>query len=120
MQIQVSKKGFYKLAKRIFKDIAEIKDGYPVIVPIANHHIHINGILCFLDDDVQHYLSFNSYGQMDIQREIKDGARQNHICFDLANLSSLDFLAKNPYGEKNPNTDDYYNDFYRFTLTGEL
>ena len=37
-----------------------------------------------------------------------------------ANLSSLDFLAKNPYGEKNPKADDYYNDFYRFTLTGEL
>lgn len=120
MQIQVSKKGFYKLAKRIFKDIAEIKDGYPVIVPIANHHIHINGILCFLDDNVQHYFSFNSYGQMEIQREREDGTRQNHICFDLSNLSSLDFLAKNPYGKKNPKTDDYYNDFYRFTLTGEL
>lgn len=116
MQVQVNKKDFYELAKRIFMDIAEIKKGYPVIIPISNHHIYINDIICFLDDDAKHYLSFNSYGQMDIIREKENGARENHIGFNLKNLTSLRFHAQNFGGEVNEKNGRYYNESFSFSF----
>lgn len=116
MRIQVNRKDFYKLAKRVFMDIAEIKKGYPVIVPISNHHIYINNVLCFLDDDAKHYLSFNSYGQMDIIKETDDGNRRNHICFSLKNLESLRFHAPNFGGEINEKNGRYYNESFEFSF----
>lgn len=113
MKLQINRKDFYELAKRIFKDFAEIQDGYPVIVPISNHHIYINDIMCFLDDDAHHYLSFNSYGQMDIIKE-KNGERRNHICFNLSELKSLRFHAQNFSGEMNESNGLYYNESYNF------
>lgn len=115
MEIKVSKEDFYKLAQRIFEDFAEIKRGYPTMVPISNHHIYINGILCFLDDDAKHYLSFNSYGQMSIVRE-KDGYQTNHICFDLADLKSLRFHARNFRGKINEDNGHYYNESFDFSF----
>ena len=47
MRIENNKKDFYEFVKRIFKNFAEIKRGYPIMVPISNHHIYINDILCF-------------------------------------------------------------------------
>jgi len=117
MNITVNKKGFYKLAKKIFEDFAEIKDGYPILIPIeSKHQIYINDLLIFLEKDKQHFLSVNSYGQMSIVKENEDGHRSNHIIFNLPSLNSISFLAKSVYTDINPKTSDYYNEMFRFTL----
>lgn len=114
----ISKKSFYKFYTRIFQDIIEEDN---CTIPIqSSHQIYVNGILCFLDEEMNHYLFFNQYGQMMIQRENKDGVRENHILFELKDLSSLEFLAKDTYGEINPRTNDYYNTMFHFKLRGEL
>ena len=115
MRIEINKKDFYEFVKRIFKDFAEIKRGYPIMVPISNHHIYINDILCFLDDDAKHYLSVNSYGQMIIVRE-KDDHQTNHICFNLTDLKSLRFHAQNFGGKINEENGHYYNESFDFSF----
>lgn len=117
MNVSVSRKGFYKIIKNIFQETAEIKDGYPILIPIeSKHQIYINDLLIFLEKDKQHLLSVNSYGQMSIVKENTDGHRSNHIIFNLSSLNSISFLTKSVYTDINPKTNDYYNEMFRFTL----
>lgn len=117
MNISVSRKGFYEIVKKVFQETAEIKKGYPILVPIeSKHQIYINDLLIFLEEDKQYFLSVNSYGQMSIVKENKDGHRSNHIIFNLPQLDSISFLSKSVYTNINPKTGDYYNEMFRFTL----
>lgn len=119
MDFKVNKKGFYKFVKRMFQDTAEIKKGYPVLIPIMHkHQIYINGLCIFLDkssENREYFFSVNSYGQLSIVKR-EHGQESNHIIFSLENLKSIEFLTKNVYGPINPKTNDYYNDMYRFSF----
>lgn len=116
MNISVSRKGFYKVISKVFDEIAEIREGYPILIPIeANHQIYINGIMIFLDKEQRHWLSVNSYGQLNIQKE-EENIKVNHICFELGSLDSISFLAQSITGEINEESGEPYNEMYRFKV----
>lgn len=119
MDFQVNKKGFYNFVKRVFQDTAEIRKGYPILIPIMHkHQIYINDLCIFLDKgttDREYFFSVNSYGQLSIVKR-ENNKESNHIVFDLKNLQNIAFLTKNVYGSINPKTNDYYNEMYRFSF----
>lgn len=116
MDVKVKRKGFYKIIKAIFEDIAEIEEGYPVLVPIwSNHQIYINDIMIFLDKNKKHYLSVNKYGQLSIETE-EEEKKVGHIHFNLEKLNSISFLTLSITGEINENNGMPYNERYRFKL----
>ena len=119
MDFKVDKEGFYKFIKRVFQDTAEIKKGYPILIPIMHkHQIYINDLCIFLDkstENREYFFSVNSYGQLCVIKR-ENGSETNHIIFSLEDLQSIAFLTKNVYGPINPKTNDYYNEMYRFSF----
>ena len=116
MDIRINKKGFYKIIKAIFEDVAEIEEGYPILIPIwSNHQIYINDIMVFLDKNKKHWLSVNKYGQLSIERE-EDEGKVGHIYFNLEKLNSIRFLAQSITGEINEDKGIPYNEMYNFEL----
>lgn len=112
MEIRINRKGFYKIIKAIFEDVAEIKKGCPILIPIcSSHQIYLNEIMIFLDEDKKHWLSVNSYGQLSIDTE-----DHRPIHFNLKQLNSISFLAQSITREINENNGRPYNEMYRFEL----
>ena len=113
MNIEMSRKAFYEVMKKLFSEISE--DENSLVIPLfSDHQIYINEVMIFLEKDKRNWFFINSYGQLMIQQE-NDGHKRNIIHFNLKNLKSISFLARNIYGSLNENGEPY-NEMYRIKL----